>query len=213
MRKQADLLRTIVHQLKTPLTINLLCLEKIFNDYKLQKNLKEDLLVLKDNYYYLNNILQKFLMAEKLEQGGIVLMKRPIKIGDLANEVFKLYAEVAKSKNKCLTINIKSDKTVFVDKLLFKQMAGNIIDNAFKFASKVHLEFGFDKRFFCSVSDNGPGLKEQTKIFEKFFSISQSLNGGLGIGLYIAKQIAINHRGEIEVSNSKMGGAKFTIVI
>ncbi|MBW1798969.1 MAG: HAMP domain-containing histidine kinase [Deltaproteobacteria bacterium] len=63
-----------------------------------------------------------------------------------------------------------------------------------------------------SISDSGPGVPSniRDKIFDPFFSTK---NDGTGIGLSIAQRIVIDHGGSLTVSQSKWGGAEFTIKI
>jgi signal transduction histidine kinase len=64
---------------------------------------------------------------------------------------------------------------------------------------------------FCvEVSDDGPGvpIDERARIFEAFFCRRE---GGVGLGLAIVQQIIFAHGGEIEVAESELGGARFTI--
>jgi signal transduction histidine kinase len=73
-----------------------------------------------------------------------------------------------------------------------------------------------DQRAVLSVTDNGPGIDEQLldKIFEPFFTTkSDGHEGGTGIGLWLCRQIAAQHDGEIRAQNTESGGAMFTISI
>jgi signal transduction histidine kinase len=64
--------------------------------------------------------------------------------------------------------------------------------------------------FFIQISDNGPGVPvdERARIFEAFFFRRE---GGVGLGLAIVQQIIVAHGGDIEVGESDLGGARFTI--
>jgi two-component system sensor histidine kinase HydH len=66
------------------------------------------------------------------------------------------------------------------------------------------------QQFFIEISDNGPGIPvdERGRIFEAFFFRRE---GGVGLGLAIVQQIIVAHGGDIEVGESDMGGARFTI--
>jgi signal transduction histidine kinase len=65
-------------------------------------------------------------------------------------------------------------------------------------------------QFFIEIADDGPGIpvEERTRIFEAFFFRRE---GGVGLGLAIVQQIIVAHGGDIDVSDSDMGGARFTI--
>jgi two-component system C4-dicarboxylate transport sensor histidine kinase DctB len=62
------------------------------------------------------------------------------------------------------------------------------------------------------VSDNGPGVREADRgqIFEMFHSTKKD---GMGLGLWLSKSIVTNHGGQLQVSNSPLGGACFTLTL
>ncbi|MBN1984924.1 MAG: hypothetical protein JW761_01405, partial [Prolixibacteraceae bacterium] len=65
------------------------------------------------------------------------------------------------------------------------------------------------------VTDKGPGFPEAElkNVFKKFFKVNSSKTGGLGLGLSIVKGFIEAHNGNIRVTNTKTGGAKFIIQI
>jgi two-component system sensor histidine kinase KdpD len=64
-----------------------------------------------------------------------------------------------------------------------------------------------------SVADRGPGLVtgEENKVFEKFYRRPGTAPGGLGLGLWIARQLVEAHGGQITAQNREGGGARFSI--
>ncbi len=64
-----------------------------------------------------------------------------------------------------------------------------------------------------SVADHGPGLVagEENKVFEKFYRRPGTAPGGLGLGLWIARQLVEAHGGQISAQNRDGGGARFSI--
>ncbi len=91
----------------------------------------------------------------------------------------------------------------------------NIIDNAIRYADKVSVALEkTENSVAIIVDDNGLGIpdNEKNKIFRAFYRVDKSRNsqtGGVGLGLTIARDIAITHGGDIEVSDSPIGGARF----
>jgi signal transduction histidine kinase len=68
-----------------------------------------------------------------------------------------------------------------------------------------------DEQYFCiEISDDGPGIdpQERAKVFEAFFFKRE---GGIGLGLAIVQQIVSSHGGDIEATESRLGGALFRI--
>jgi signal transduction histidine kinase len=107
-----------------------------------------------------------------------------------------------------------SDPVVECDPEQITQVLLNLILNALQvlpLGGKIKLETYEKEDVFCiEISDNGPGipLEERVRIFEAFFCRRE---GGVGLGLAIVQQIVFAHGGEIEASESKLGGASFTI--
>lgn len=72
--------------------------------------------------------------------------------------------------------------------------------------------------FYIHIDDDGPGIPEKIreKIFEPFYRADKSRNrtsGGYGLGLAIAKRIAVWHNGSITVGTSALGGARFSLCL
>lgn len=95
---------------------------------------------------------------------------------------------------------------------------GNLIRNAARYSKQcVDVVFETGAGGVCvHIDDDGPGIPVDTrkKVFEPFFRMDRSRNkesGGYGLGLAIAKRITLWHRGEISISDSLLGGTRFTI--
>ncbi len=108
--------------------------------------------------------------------------------------------------------------SVYADKERIRQVISNFISNSIKYASDskkiiISLERKEDK-VICSVQDFGKGirLEEQDKIFERFYRISgPNLNTfpGLGLGLFICKEVIEKHEGKIGVISEAGKGSTF----
>jgi signal transduction histidine kinase len=107
-----------------------------------------------------------------------------------------------------------ADALVECDAEQITQVLLNLILNALQILSlggqirlATYQHMGF---FFIQISDDGPGVpvEERARIFEAFFFRRE---GGVGLGLAIVQQIVVAHGGDIEVGESELGGARFTI--
>ena len=104
------------------------------------------------------------------------------------------------------------------DPLLMARALGNLLQNAARYAhSKVNVIFAVDNGYFhLIVDDDGPGIPEAQRdsIFDAFKRLDSSRDrgsGGFGLGLSIAYRISEWHDGDIFVSDSPLGGARFEI--
>lgn len=115
-------------------------------------------------------------------------------------------------------INPKTD--IWADEKQFFTVMSHLIQNAIAFCPQgnetVHIE-AVEKKYsdnkdilLITVEDNGPGIRKEMhdKIFEPFYT---SRADGTGLGLAIVRQTLEGHRGSVEISDSILGGAKFTV--
>lgn len=116
----------------------------------------------------------------------------------------------------------KADKKlkIFADKARFSQVLINFLTNAMKYSSKhkriVVSVVAQKRQIVIKVKDNGIGIspEDQTRIFQRYFRANedgQTTYPGLGLGLYIAKQIVLQHHGKMWVKSEKGHGATFFV--
>jgi K+-sensing histidine kinase KdpD len=106
---------------------------------------------------------------------------------------------------------------IFVDEVLIQQVFINILENAVNYTppgSPIEISAAVqDRNIIVLLRDEGPGLAtgEEERIFEKFYRGRSNEVRGAGLGLPIARAIIQKHEGRITASNSRKGGALFTI--
>ena len=106
---------------------------------------------------------------------------------------------------------------ISVDARLIEQALISILANAgLHGASKQPIEINVARDnsiIVFSVADHGPGLVpgEENKVFEKFYRRPGTAPGGLGLGLWIARQLVEAHGGQIIAENREGGGGRFSI--
>jgi signal transduction histidine kinase len=132
-------------------------------------------------------------------------------------ERFALLYEHAGMKPPELEVS-EIDYRCSLDVSRFDQVVSNLITNAFKYGNgtpvkiKLFEEFG---RYVLTVKDEGPGVPEhdREKIFEQYYRGNKKLGEGLGLGLFIAKQIIQAHEGNIYLECSPGKGSTFYVKI
>jgi signal transduction histidine kinase len=107
---------------------------------------------------------------------------------------------------------------LFGDRAALKRALANLVDNAVRHArGRVSIGAGGRRgSAWVSVSDDGPGIapEHRERIFDRFYRIDPArsrANGGAGLGLTIAREIAESHRGEIRVDSAPGEGATFVL--
>ena len=117
------------------------------------------------------------------------------------------------------TVTVRSDGVLEGrwDRLRIEQVITNLLTNALKYAAGTPVEIslgGTEHHVMVTVSDGGPGIPEsaQERIFLRFERAAPMRNfGGLGLGLYVARQIVEAHGGEIQLDRLRPKGAHFVI--
>ncbi len=101
----------------------------------------------------------------------------------------------------------------------FKRCLANLVSNAARFASTVSITGHRDHRWLTvTVDDDGPGIPPQLRedVFKPFLRLDDARNqdqGGAGLGLAIARDIARSHGGDITLGNSPLGGLRATVKV
>ena len=123
-------------------------------------------------------------------------------------------------KGREVRVTAPSDLLAPVDGVLVEQALVNVLENAAKYTragSPIDIRAGTaDHELVIDVGDRGPGLAqgEEERIFEKFYR-GQREGGpsGAGLGLAIARAIAVAHGGRLVAKNREGGGALFTLTL
>ena len=106
------------------------------------------------------------------------------------------------------------------DPLLLEILVNNLLENAIKYSPRdgmIGCKLEQDKkRIFFSVTDHGAGIPdgEKKKVFQKFYRIGSEqtrTTQGTGLGLYLCKKIADDHRADIELTDNTPTGCIFTV--
>ena len=202
LKQRTDMLAGVSHDLRTPLTRMKLQLSLMKND-DAKKELEHDII---EMTAMLNSYVN-FVRGEAPETIENININYLIK--GICNSNISTEHNITDNYNK----NIETSGRP----LQIKRAIQNIIDNAKRYASKIHVDVDTnDEECFISISDNGPGIPEKNyeDVFKPFFTLDPSRNklkGESGLGMTIARDIIRSHGGEIKLSKSTMGGLKITI--
>ena len=220
---RANLLRSISHDLRTPLTSisgnasNLLSNGPLF-DAKTKEQMYADIY---DDAMWLINLVENLLSVSRLEQGRMNLHLST----ELIDEVVAEALRHINRKRAEYHFHVQSSDDYLLaqmDAKLIVQVLINILDNAMKYTppgSDIEIGWKQEGKFiYISVADNGPGIPDQAKphIFDMFYSASNQIadsRRSMGLGLALCKSIVNAHGGEIMVSDHKPHGSIFTFSV
>lgn len=127
-----------------------------------------------------------------------------------------------KAREKAINLSSElpvSDSLIVCDPDRVKQVLNNLIGNVLKFSpenGKVNLVVKEQKEtYFFSVSDNGPGISEESlsHIFDRYWQEKKTAHLGTGLGLFIAKGIVEAHGGKITIESKVGKGSDFQFEI
>ena len=220
---RANLLRTISHDLRTPLTSisgnasNLLSNGKSFDeDTKLQ--LYTDIY---DDSMWLINLVENLLAVTRIEEGRLNIRASANLIDEVIAEA--LHHVNRKSVEHCITVKHEEDFILAkIDARLIVQVIINIVDNAIKYTPKgSHIQIKTrkqDEHVIVTVADDGEGIPDELKpkVFDMFYSGANKIadsRRSLGLGLSLCKSIIHAHGGTISVSDNIPHGTVFTFTL
>lgn len=220
---RANLLRTISHDLRTPLTSisgnasNLLYNGESF-DVATKQRLYQDIY---DDSMWLINLVENLLSVTRLEEGKLNLRISAELVEEVVKEALK-HVKRLKPENKIVVEHQDDLLLAKMDARLIVQVLINLLDNAIKYTPK---ESGItikteqkEKWAVISVIDEGPGVPDENKdqIFEMFYSGANRVadsRRSLGLGLALCKSIVNAHGGDIKIADNLPHGAVFTFTL
>ena len=220
---RANLLRSISHDLRTPLTSisgnasNLLSNGALF-DAKTKEQMYTDIY---DDAMWLINLVENLLSVSRLEEGQMNLHVSTELIDEVVAEALRHINR--KSAEYHLHIQNSEDYLLAqIDAKLIVQVIINIVDNAIKYTpAGSEIDIGWKRKgnyIYISIADNGPGISDQAKphIFDMFYSASNQIadsRRSMGLGLALCKSIINAHGGEITVDDRLPHGCIFTFSV
>jgi signal transduction histidine kinase len=220
---KTNLVATVSHELKTPLTSVRMVLHLLLERTVGALSPKQDelLTTARNDTERLLRILNNLLDLARLEEGIAGLQREKIFPAELIQRVADEIADKVTAKGLTLRCSVQPDlPAVLVDPPRIDHVFTNLITNAIKHSqrgSEIVLEAsgGEEGGVEFSVIDRGPGVPDEYRalIFDRFFRVPGQTNPGAGLGLSIAKEITVAHGGRIGVKDGPAGGSRFFVVL
>jgi two-component system phosphate regulon sensor histidine kinase PhoR len=215
-----DFVANMSHELRTPLTAIKGFVETLEEEEEIKNT--QYLEIIKRHTDRLMNIVNDLLVLSELEQTGSALVIENVNLESLAENILKVFEEVAKEKGIQLKLSAGEGlKTIQADPFKLEQMFINLLDNAIKYTEKGEVSITLtqkDSKSVIEINDSGIGIpgSHLPRIFERFYVVDKSRSkklGGTGLGLSIVKHIVLLHGGTIDIESSMGMGTKFTITL
>ena len=220
---RANLLRSISHDLRTPLTsisgnASILLSDSENLDADARKQMYGDIY---DDSAWLHNLVENLLAVTKIEEGRMELKTQPQLAEEIVSEAMQHISR--KRSEHSITVTHEDDLLLAqCDAKLIVQTIINLVDNAIKYTpagSRIWVSTRWEESMAVfTVADDGPGIPDQEKkqIFQMFYTGSTAVadsRRSLGLGLSLCKSIVTAHGGTISVSDNQPAGTVFTFTI
>ncbi|MCR5431759.1 MAG: HAMP domain-containing histidine kinase [Lachnospiraceae bacterium] len=221
VRKERDKIKTLIadisHQTKTPIT-NLLLHSELLRETELSDDQRESLDSIGNEAEKLRFLIDALVKLSRLENGILTVEAKNDNVGRLIREVDCAMRKKAESKGLEFFVT-SDDLTASFDYKWTLEALINIVDNAIKYTEKGSISITLmptDMFARISVKDTGIGIAEEDipKIFARFGRLQSSREKeGVGIGLYLAREIISKEGGYIKVKSKPGEGSEFLIYL
>lgn len=236
-KMQSDFVANASHELRTPLAIISGFIETLLTSAKGDEAAQEHFLkIMQDQAVYMSELIENLLSLSKIE---LTQDQRPdgkVNIAKIIEDVQNALSLKAAEREITIKTDVESGIGIITaDEHQVKQVIQNLTDNAIKYglsnsditikaylsdsipgSKSTHVAIG--KAVAISINNKGPKISAENmaRLTERFYRMQEhkDLNiRGSGLGLSIAKQIIIRHRGNLTVTSTSFGGTTFTIYL
>ena len=220
---RANLLRSISHDLRTPLTSISGNADTLLHSYNVldEQTRKQIFTDIYDDAQWLTGLVENLLSITKIADGSVKLRLSDQVVDDIVSEALRHIDR--RSAEHHITVDCGDEPLlVRVDAGLIVQVLINLVNNAIKYTtagSNICITAIQQKKAVeICVSDNGPGIPDELKerVFEMFFAGGNPIGDSrrsLGLGLTLCQAIIHAHHGEITLKNNSPHGCIFSFTL
>lgn len=212
------------HELKTPVTPLQLQMEgivRLMEQGKLQslpaERLKVMVAISKAQVMRLCRVIDQLLDASRIGEGRFSIQTEPVHLNEIISSALEQLQLAIDAADCTVRLEVEPGILGNWDRFKLEQLVVNLLTNALKYSPGrpiAILGSSTPTQAVLAVTDQGIGIapEDHVRIFERFERAVSSKNyGGLGLGLYISKQIVRLHQGEISVRSEPGKGATFVV--
>jgi signal transduction histidine kinase len=221
-RLKNDLIATVTHELKTPLSSMRVLVDTLMEgNYRDQQQVREYLELISKENLRLSRLIDNFLAFSRMERNKHAFEFEEVSIRDVVDEALEVLSERFSAPECRVGVDVPRDLPgVRADRNALVTVLTNLLDNAWKYTGdekRIKVRAYTENGNVClSVEDNGIGMsgRETRRIFERFYQGDQHLSrqaSGCGLGLAIVRFILDAHQGEIRVESEPGEGSTFTV--
>jgi PAS domain S-box-containing protein len=225
VRAREEFLSVAAHELKTPVTslrgFAQLTLRALEQEGDIDRDrLHHALTVVNQQSDKLRRLVAQLLDISRIQSGRLALERRTVDLTQLVTEI----ATAMQHQSQYHTLQVYSDEPteLDIDPLRLEQVLTNLLDNAIKYSPQggpvdIHVKAVDPAHVRVMVRDHGPGIRPEHRehIFERFYQAGAEAEhaAGMGLGLYISREIVELHSGTIHAEFPEDGGACFVLTL
>ena len=232
-QSKSEFLANMSHEIRTPMNA-IVGFSQLALDTELDRKQHEYLTSIRNAAGSLLSLVSHVLDFSKIEAGKLTLESLPFRLGDILQEIERLFRTDIRRKGLTLSVHdyafahpeFPTSGVLLGDSLRLQQILANLVGNALKFtesgeitlsAQIVELE-GQDLILHFAVQDTGIGISEEqlSRLFDPFEQAESSTTrryGGTGLGLSICKRLVEVMGGEINATSNVGEGSEFSFTI
>lgn len=222
-RQRAEFTAMLAHDIRNPVGLILGCTELLLNDAAPPLDaatIRKCHQRIRDHARVLESLVSNYLDVSRIEAGQLQLSKQRLDLSRTLNRIVGRYQCEAEPRAIRLEFSQADPTLVEGDALALERVFANLLHNALKFtpdggAISVSLE-RCSAHAAVSVRDSGPGIDPQKlpALFQKFNRIEiTERQGGLGLGLFIVRELVVAHGGRVEVESVLGQGSCFSVIL
>lgn len=220
--RKDDFINMASHELKTPITTLRLYSESLERKIKVLKKfgIQKTVSAIQSQIEKLQNLVLTLLDVSRIQTGKLLFIKERFPLHTLIADIVDDLQDV--SDKHMIKFAKRTPLYVNADKFRISQVISNIVTNAMKYSPtggdvRISLKRSGDYAE-VAIKDFGVGIskKHLTKVFDRLYQVtdpSEKTYPGLGLGLYISREIIKRHRGKIWVESTKGKGSTFIFTI
>ena len=228
LQMKEQFLSNVSHELRTPLAVIHQFITILLDGFagEINQDQCEYLEITLKNVNQLRSMISDLLEVTRADTGKLTIEPRNISLSALINETLKMLQTTATQKGISLAADIPADLPfVYADPERMRQVLTNLINNSIKFTSEngmicIKAQVWDENPNFLSVSltDNGCGIKPEDMqiIFDRLYqdqSAGKGCRKGLGLGLYICKELVVRQGGQIWAESKLEHGSTFSFTL
>jgi signal transduction histidine kinase len=216
LQRQKQFTSDAAHELRTPLTAVKSTLQVTQMQQRQPDEYRQAIHIALEDVAQMERLIEQLLILARMDEAGGQTINEQVRLDVLLNELAETFDKKARQEDAKIILAEPPAVTVEgnVDELA--RLFSNVIDNAVRYGPhggtvRITLKSENDSYALVSIQDEGGNIPSDAipSLFDRFYRVDRSrcsLTGGVGLGLAIAREIALRHNGDISMTSSPATG-------